>query len=256
MPRPLDVAERALAMLDGEGLVTVSDSLVVVVAIRDGRAGRAEGPGTEEGDLRRLGKAAWLRAGQMRAWRVPALPPATVGEVDRGGPIREAVASTWGTRTYETRFAEPTQNRPTSGSGWVRLEDGSILGPQAVAELLRALAPVYGVDLALGGSPPAASPAVTLVDDGTEVRSFDAEGTARQRTLVVDGGRFVQGVRDSAAGRTTGHATRPLTLAPRADHLRLLPTTGGSAQPDVGTLGPLRSAEARALLERVVEVGG
>lgn len=241
MPRLLEVALEALAHMD-EGLVAVRDELVVVVAIRDGRAARAEGT---EGDLERLARAAWLRAGQARAWPVLGLPPATVGSVDRGGSIREAVATTWGTRTYETR--EVVENRNMSGSGCVRLEDGRVI---AAAPLLRALAPVYGVELALGEAPPEASAAVTLVDDHADTHSFDAEGTRRQRTLIVDRGRFVQGVRDGAD--STGHATRPLTLAPSADHLRLVPTTD-----DVGPVtdsGPPRSTEARALLARIEAV--
>ena len=130
-----------------------------------------------------------------------------------------------------------------------------MLGPRAVAQLLEALAPVFGVELALGEPPPEASTAVTLVDDGTESHSFDAEGTARQRTLIVDQGRFVQGVRDSAAGGSTGHATRPLTLAPRADHLRLVPGTEGALKPTVHRLNRLRSTEARVLLSRIEAVG-
>ena len=54
------------------------------------------------------------------------------------------------------------------GGSWVRWRS---------AELLSALAPVYGVELALGGPPPEATAAVTLIDDGTESHSFDAEGT-------------------------------------------------------------------------------
>jgi hypothetical protein len=246
----LDVADRALEMLDGEGLVRVSNDLVVIVAVREARAGRAEGPGIEEKDLLRLVKAAWLRAGQARAWPVPALPPATVGEVDRGGSIREAVVTTWGTRTYETR--EPGELVPGPS---VRLADGRVLGETAVAELLRALAPVFGVELALGEPPPATHPAVTLLDDHADTHSFDAEGTARQRILVVDRGRFVQGVSDASSAPSTGHAARPLTLAPRADHLRLQPGDAELGPPEVETLGPLRSAEARALLGSIVAVG-
>lgn len=251
MPPLLEVAERALAFVD-HGLVSVSGNAVVVVALRDGRAGRAEGTGTEEEDLQRLCKAAWLRAGQARAWAVRGLPSATVDEVDRGGSVREAVATTWGTRTYESR--EPTETRNMSGSRRVRLDDGRVLGPRAAAELLKALAPVYGVELALGEPPPEASPAVTLIDDHAGTHSFDAEGVPRQPILVVQRGHFVQGVRDSQAGETTGHATRPLTLAPLASHLRLEPTGDVPEPPTVETLGPLRSPEARALLGQVEAV--
>ncbi len=246
----LRVAVDALELLPVEGLVALTERDAVVVAIRAGRCGRAEG---SIEDLERLAKTACLRAGQARAWRVGALPPATVGEVDRGGPIREAIATTWGTRTFETR--EPAGNSNGSTSGWVRLEDGRVLGPKAVADLLAALAPVFGVELALGEPPPRTSRAVTLIDDGADSHSFDAEGTARQRVTIIDRGRFVRGVTDSAAGQSTGHATRALTLAPRADHLRFVPTTDTVAAPDVPALGTLRSTEARQLLAGIEAVG-
>ncbi len=256
MPRPpeLELAVDVLGMLGGPGLVSVRGDEVVVVAVRDGRAGRSEGTGIEEGNLERVVRTAWLRAGQARAWPVLGLPAATVGEVDRGGPIREAVATTWGTRTFETRFpAGPTQNSKRSTFGWVRLQDGRVLGPHAVGELLRALAPVYGVELQLGEPPPPTTTAVTLIDDGRESHSFDAEGTARQRVVIVNQGHFVQGVRDGAD--STGHATRPLTLASSADHLRFARGDEELGSANVETLGALRSPEARVLLSQVVAVG-
>lgn len=239
MPPPpeLQLAVDALALLPGAGLVAVREEGFVVVALREGRAGRAEGT-----DAERVVKTAWLRAGQPRAWPVPELPPATVGEVDRGGPIREAVATTWGTRTFESR--EPTGTSHYVKSGRVRLEDGRVLGSEAVAGLLGALAPVYGVELALGEAPPETSPAVTLIDDHAGTHSFDADGVTRSTVLVVDRGHFVHGVRE-------GHATRPLTLSPMADHLRLV-GEDDVGDPTVHALGPLRSTDARTLISQVV----
>lgn len=40
---------------------------------------------------------------------------------------------------------------------------------------------------------------------------------------IFESGVFVEGVRDSAAGDSTGHATLALTLAPRADDLIMTP---------------------------------
>lgn len=129
-----------------------------------------------------------------------------------------------------------------------------MLGPRAVAELLRALAPVFGVELALGEPPPAASPAVTLTDDGSEHHSFDAEGVRRQRVLVMERGRFVAPVQDASTPPSTGHATRALTTSASADALRLHPGGADLGPPTVETLGPLRSAEARSLLGRIEAV--
>lgn len=232
MPPLLDAAVDALGFVRGPGLVTLKDGVFTVVAVREGRGGRAEGA-----DAERVARAAWLRAGQARAWPVPELPPATEGIVDRGGPIREAVATTWGTRVYESR--EPIQSVRSGSSGWVRLEDGRVL---EAGELLRALAPVYGVELQLGEPPPTTHEGVTLIDDHADTHSFDANGVRRPRTLIVDCGRFVQGVGE-------GHATRELTLSAMASHLRFV------GDDDMGPgekTGPLRSSEARELLSQVV----
>lgn len=219
-------------MLGGPGLVAVKEGEIVVVAVREGRAGRAEGD-----DAERVVKSAWLRAGQARAWPVPELPPATEGVVDRGGPIREAIATSWGTRTFESRELAGTSQ--DMKSGWVRLADGRVL---EAAPLLRALAPVYGVELALGEPPPKTRPGVTLVDDHADTHSFDANGTERPRVVVVDRGRFIQGV-------GAGHQTRALTSSAMACHLRFL---GDGADRAGEPCGPLRSAQARELLSQVV----
>ncbi len=219
-------------MLPGAGLVAVKEGGIVVVALREGRAGRAEGD-----DAERVAKTAWLRAGQARAWPVGELPPPHVGEVDRGGSIREAVATTWGTRVFESR--ESTESSRSGNSGCIRLEDGRVLD---AAPLLNALAPVYGIELALGEPPPPTHPAVTLIDDHAGGHSFDANGSPRPVVPIVDRGRFVQGV-------GFGHQTRALTSSAMANHLRFV----GEGTDRAGErCGPLRSAEARALISQVV----
>jgi predicted Zn-dependent protease len=240
----LDLAERTLELLDGEGLVAVQDGHITVVAIADGRAGRAEGD-----DPARVAKAAALRARQPRAWTVRGLPPAHVGTSESGAGVHEAVVTTWGTRTYEARDETPG----AAGTGSVPAGP-CVLAPAAVAVVLAALRPALGVDLALGADPPAAPPAVTLVDDHRGRHAFDAEGVPRQRVVLIDRGRFVGGVRDAASPPTTGHATRPLTLAPLPHHLMLVP---GEAElkPDVAALGPLRTEAAKAVLARIEAVG-
>jgi predicted Zn-dependent protease len=239
----LDLAVRTLELLDGEGLVSVRDGHITVVAIADGRAGRAEGD-----DPARVAKAAALRARQPRAWAVRGLPPAHTGESITGDAVHEAVVTTWGTRTYEAR------DLPAVPAGRGAVPGGPcVLAHAAAAVVLAALRPAFGVDLALGAEPPAASPAVTLVDDHGGTHAFDAEGVARQRVVLIERGRFVGGVRDASSPPTTGHATRPLTLAPRPEHLRLEPTEELGAA-DADSLAPLRTEEAKAVLARIEAV--
>ncbi len=240
----LELAERTLGLLEGEGLVSVRDGHITVVAVHDGRAGRAEGD-----DPERVVKVAALRARQPRAWALRGLPPPHVGESVAGDEIHEAVASTWGTRTFQARAAAPTPG----GTGAVP-PDPCVLAPAAVARVLAALGPAFGVDLALGAEPPTAPSMVTLVDDHRGTHAFDAEGVPRQRVVLVERGRFAAGVRDASSPPTTGHATRPLTLAPLPQHLALEP---GDAEivPDVHELAPLRTEEARAVLARIEAVG-
>jgi hypothetical protein len=240
----LEIAERTLALLGTEGLVSVRDGHITAVAILDGRAGRAEGD-----DPPRVAKAAVLRARQPRAWPVRGLPPAHVGESRTGDAVHEAIVTTWGTRTYQERDESPSP----VGQGTLPREP-CVLAPSAMAVVLAALRPAFGVDLALGGDPPAASSAVTLVDDHHGTHAFDAEGVPRQRVVLVERGTFLGGVRDAASPPTTGHATRPLTLAPLPRHLRLEPGTA-ELEPDVTTLAPLRSEDARAVLARIDAVG-
>jgi predicted Zn-dependent protease len=242
----LDIAERALALLDGEGLVSVRDGLITVVAVRDGRAGRAEGD-----DPARVAKAAALRARQARAWPVRGLPPPHVGESRTGEDIHEVIVTSWGTRTDEWRALDPPTPR---GTGAVPAGP-CVLAPAAVAVVLAALRPAFGVDLALGGAAPVAAPVVTLVDDARGRRAFDAEGVPRQRVVLIERGRFASGVRDASSPPTTGHATRPLTLAPRPDHLVLEPGDAELGPPDVAQLAPFRTDAARAVLARIEAVG-
>lgn len=125
-----------------------------------------------------------------------------------------------------------------------------VLGPQAVAAVLDRLRAAAGVQLALGDGPLAgrrgqrvAAAAVNLSDSarypGTLPRSFDAEGVPRRPVPIIQDGVAHGAVHDSAsaaragAGATsTGHATRPLTLAPYPEQLVLV---GGGAA-DVGAL--------------------
>lgn len=120
-----------------------------------------------------------------------------------------------------------------------------VLGPEAVATVLDLLRPALGVDLALGGGPLAgrrgarvAAPAVNLSDSarhpGTLPRSFDAEGVPRRPVPLIQDGVAHGAVHDSASAAragagaaSTGHATRPLTLAPLPEHLVLV---GGGAE--------------------------
>jgi hypothetical protein len=240
----LDIAERALALLDDEGLVGVRDRAITVVAVHEGRAGRAEGD-----DPARVVKAAQLRARQPRAWEVRGLPPAHAGESHTGDDVHEVVVTTWGTRTVESRALEAREPGRGTTPG-----EPCVLAPAAVADLLVALRPAFGVDLALGADPPQAGAAVTLVDDASGRRAFDAEGVPRQRVLLIEAGVFQTGVRDASSPPTTGHASRPLTLAPLPEHLALVPGDA-ELQPDVERLGPLRTEEAKALLARIDAVG-
>jgi predicted Zn-dependent protease len=115
-----------------------------------------------------------------------------------------------------------------------------VLGPEAVAVVLEALRPAFGVDAALGG--PAPNPVagtVTLTDDaahpGTLRRAYDAEGVARARVTLIDRGTAVGHVHDAASAHragaaSTGHATRPLTLAPLPENLLLDPGAAPNVQ--------------------------
>jgi predicted Zn-dependent protease len=105
-----------------------------------------------------------------------------------------------------------------------------VLGPAAVAMLLDRLRPVFGVDAALGGRLPreqVAAGCIDLVDHaqypGMLPRSYDAEGLPRRPVALIREGVAHAVVTDSASGgiASTGHATRPLALAPYPEHLVL-----------------------------------
>ncbi len=127
-----------------------------------------------------------------------------------------------------------------------------VLGPRAVASVLDGLRAAAGVGVALGDGPLAgrrgttvAAPGVELSDaarfPGTLPRAFDAEGVPRRPVPIVRGGLAAGVVHDTAsaarAGATsTGHATRPLTLAPYPEHLVL---AGGGAPDEAALRAPM-----------------
>ena len=212
----LALADRAVGLLD-EGQVTVrwdGRLSIVCVAVAAGRAGRAETGSAAE--LERTAKAARLFAAQARAWPAPELPGPHTGVARCGEGVREAVANTRGTRVAQEYAVALDGQRPESGG------DDRVVAPPVVAAALGKLRTAFGVGLALGGQPPAMPEPVTLADDSTVglPRAYDAEGVPRQRVVLVEHGVFRGGVHDSASPEpSTGHATRALTLAPRADHL-------------------------------------
>jgi PmbA protein len=123
-----------------------------------------------------------------------------------------------------------------------------ILGPWAVAEVLRALAPAFAGS-AVDAGPLAGrlgtrvvAPSVNLSDSArypaTVPRSYDAEGVPRRPVPLIQDGVAHRVVHDStsaaAAGtESTGHAVQPGGLAaPRPEHLVLV---GGGAS-DLDTL--------------------
>lgn len=234
------LADEALARL-GDGHVTVrwdGALTIVVVAVVDGRAGRAE----TDGDLDRAVKAARLKARQARAWPAPALPQAHAGTAHLGEGAIEAYANSRGLRTaQEFTPAMPVPEQTLDG-------DADVAGPYAVATALSALRAAYGVGLALAGKPPPLPQAISLVDDSTVglARAYDAEGVPRQRVTLVRDGVFVDGVHDSSSAHpSTGHATRALTLSPRADNLVM-----AAGKADLGPAG-----RPAVNLDYVVEVG-
>lgn len=235
------LADEALEHL-GEGHVTVrfhGALTVVLVAVVDGRAARIE----TDGDIARAARAARLRAAQPRAWPAPELPAPHAGEPRiLGSEVVEAHANSRGlsaAQAYDLTL--PDADDATRG-------DPDVAGPQAVAAALSALRAAYGVGLVLGGPPPRLPDALSLSDDSTVglARAYDAEGVPRQRVALVERGRFAGGVHDSSSQRpSTGHATRALTLAPRADNLVMAPGTA-----DLGAPG-----RAAVNLDHVIEVG-
>ncbi len=242
IPDVLALAERGIESLDcGQVTVRWDGSLtIVVVAVVEGRAGRAEGVD----GLPHLVKVAQLRARQARAWPAPDLPEPHETVAECGAGVIEAVANTRGLRAAQS-FAPAlaaAAREPRAGRG-------DVAGPGVVAEALARLRDAFGVRLALGEQPPALAPSIDLVDDSSVglARAFDAEGVQRRRVTLMEAGVFVGGVHDSASpAPSTGHATRALTLAPRADNLVIAPGVA-----DLGVDGGLPAVDLAA----VVEVG-
>lgn len=238
----LAIADRGAGLLD-EGQVTArwdgAGLSIVFVAVAGGRAGRAET--TDAAALERTARAAGLFARQARAWPAPELPGPHTGTARCGEGVREAVANTRGTRVAQEHDAAlPAPPRESGG-------DIRVVAPQIVAAALGAVRSAFGVGLALGGEPPQLAAAITLHDDSTVglARAYDAEGVPRRRVALVEAGAFRGGVHDSSSAEpSTGHATRPLTLAPRADNLVI-----DAGDEDLGPPGPrdlidLRDVEA------------
>ncbi len=156
-------------------------------------------------------------------------------------------------------FAPRVPARPAEpGAGTV-----VVLGPEAVGAVLDQVRGAFGVDLALGGGPLAgrhgravAAGGVTLADDaghhGTLPRAYDAEGVPRRAVTLIDRGAAVGQVHDSASAGagSTGHATRPLTLAPHPDHLVL---AGGAAEDVAALVGDVEDGLFVPALGEVVD---
>jgi predicted Zn-dependent protease len=120
-----------------------------------------------------------------------------------------------------------------------------VLGPEAVAAVLDRLRSAFGVDAVIGAGPLAgrlgttvAAACVHLTEDAhhpdTLPRASDPEGVPRAAVTLLAGGIAQRIVLDSAAAQrlghaSTGHATRPLTLAPFPEHLVLAGGHAGDA---------------------------
>jgi predicted Zn-dependent protease len=249
----LDLADRALASLQ-QGQVTVQWEgalAVVIVAVVGGRAGRAET--SDPAAVERTARAAGLFARQARAWPAPALPGPFTGVARCGEGVREATVNTAGVRVaQEYARALPA---PPRGSGG----DEDVVAPQVVADALAAMRSSFGVGLALGGAPPAVAEAITLVDDSTVglARAYDAEGVPRRRVTIFEAGVFRGGVHDSSSAEpSTGHATRALTLAPRAEHLVMTPGDADLGPPGGRTAVDLSAVDAVGSERQLVPLRG
>ena len=118
-----------------------------------------------------------------------------------------------------------------------------VLGPVAVAQVLEALKPeLAGPDglLAVRRGERVVAPSVNLSDSprfpGTLPRSYDAEGVPRQPVPLIQDGVAHRFVSDTAAGGSTGHATRPGHAEPWPDHLVLV---GGGARTPASSPRPI-----------------
>ncbi len=256
-PAELDSAVRAAV---GPGVaVTWSAGLARVAVVSSTGVDVAEARSfvrvTVRGEAADGRSAVVTRGGDGRGARADAGPPARRADVaavsaDLAALAAAEVRGLLGVPHVDdgigTQGAEPGAGSALAAVVGAQREDApapgrvaAVLGPEAVAVVLDALRSDLGVGLALGDGPfavragtPIAAPAITLVDDPAILpRSYDAEGVPRQRTPLIGDGVVVGGVRDSAAAArtgapSTGHATRPLTLAPQPEHLVL--ATGGA----------------------------
>ena len=193
-----------------------------------------------------VASTAGVRAAQTRRWTVARLCGSGPG--GRTAHVSVAGAADLGAVAAEVRAllgvgpdGGPFGPHVAAGGArpWPGGDPGAVvLGPEAVAVLLDRLRPAFGVDAALGAAPLGgwrAAEAVSLADDAADPatlgRAFDAEGVPRERVVLLDAGAPVGVVHDSASAaragaRSTGHATRPLTLAPMPEQLLL---AGGEA---------------------------
>jgi predicted Zn-dependent protease len=121
-----------------------------------------------------------------------------------------------------------------------------VLGHDAIAAILSALRPAFGVELDLGSGPlhgrtgtRVAAAAINLSDSpryrSTLPRSFDAEGVPRRPVPLIQDGVAHRRVHDTASAaragaESTGHASRAAAMAPIPEHLVLV--GGGAAGVD------------------------
>jgi predicted Zn-dependent protease len=138
-----------------------------------------------------------------------------------------------------------------------------VLEPAAVVDVLQGLA-VYGFSgkavqegrSFVGVGTEQFDPAVTLVDDAPATGDlFDAEGTPRRRSVLVDRGLTAAVVHDRRTARdvgaeSTGHATGSAAWGPVPLHLAMLAAAGGTATVEEVD-GPMADSSVAALVADV-----